>query len=380
MKKITILAMSLFLSILIAVPANAEATIESQYFTDTEGNVNFSEIEWLAENEIVQGYEDKTFKPTNYISRAEFLKILTLANGMDLPVDPNASEITFSDVNTEDWFHEFVEYAVSRGIINGYPDGTFKPHQNILYPEAFKIISISMFNQDIVLQDCISSSNSWSYDEQDCPNLWYWPHFTFSWNYNFFPETHKENFYETVNWRLQRGDMAKMIFRARAIKETEINGEYLAFRSPLYPSSLNPNESDFLMSKIKVGDTIKGLTVKSVSPASGTKRTALNTKIEFEGEFELDVLYKLEGEELHILNPSTSIPSPVILEEKENNDLPAYNAPIVVNLSSFYKDQITIEAGQGIFTLENLIITITEDGKVARTAELLRVEDLKGNN
>ena len=41
----------------------------------------------------------------------------------------------FSDVKPADWFSSFVESAISKGIVAGYPDGTFRPKKEVTYAE-----------------------------------------------------------------------------------------------------------------------------------------------------------------------------------------------------------------------------------------------------
>ena len=47
----------------------------------------------------------------------------------------------FTDVNKEAWYAEAVEEAAFDGIINGYPDGTFKPEKAVTRAELAAIYS-----------------------------------------------------------------------------------------------------------------------------------------------------------------------------------------------------------------------------------------------
>lgn len=100
---------------------------------------NYFDIRHLYENGIVQGYEDGSFKPDQTINRAEFTKIMVGTIVGQKPLEHAGS--CFSDVSTDDWFYPYVCYAERTGMINGYPDGSFKPAQNIQFVEAAKIIS-----------------------------------------------------------------------------------------------------------------------------------------------------------------------------------------------------------------------------------------------
>ena len=90
---------------------------------------------------IVKGYEDDTFKPNNNVTRAEALKIILVAAGVD---DFDSVTPNFSDVDTvNDWFAKYSAYAKSSGLVGGYSDGSFKGNQTITRAEVCKLLSLS---------------------------------------------------------------------------------------------------------------------------------------------------------------------------------------------------------------------------------------------
>lgn len=90
------------------------------------------------ENGFIKGYPNKTFKPSNNITREEMIAAAMRA------FDKKAGEefdIIFSDKNSiQAWAFEYVRTGVYIDVIEGYPDGTFKPGNNITRAEAFTII------------------------------------------------------------------------------------------------------------------------------------------------------------------------------------------------------------------------------------------------
>ncbi|WP_096550471.1 S-layer homology domain-containing protein [Ureibacillus thermosphaericus] len=54
---------------------------------------------------------------------------------------PTAEAASFPDVKSSDYFNEAVKSLTDRGIIKGFPDGTFKPYQNVTRGQAAKIIA-----------------------------------------------------------------------------------------------------------------------------------------------------------------------------------------------------------------------------------------------
>jgi peptide/nickel transport system substrate-binding protein len=105
--------------------------------SDIAGHWAENSINALLEKNLVSGYPDGTFKPDNLVTRAEFLKILTSVLNIP-PATGGTSQ--FSDVTPEDWFFGYVLAAVEKGIVSGYPDGTFKPNNPITREEAAKIV------------------------------------------------------------------------------------------------------------------------------------------------------------------------------------------------------------------------------------------------
>jgi len=105
------------------------------YKINLEGLVSFSDVKdkaWYKEsidkaasNGITGGYPDGTFKPNNQISRAEIASLIARIGKFEL------KEITetdsFNDIKSSKWYYKSIIMAKQNGIIGGYPDGSFKP-------------------------------------------------------------------------------------------------------------------------------------------------------------------------------------------------------------------------------------------------------------
>lgn len=118
----------------------------AQNFPDVpEGSRFAGAVYYLRDKGIISGYPDGTFKPDQTINRAEALKIAMLAAGDETGETAPAS---FPDVSSEDWFYDYVQVAVTRGIVEGYEDGTFKPGNNINIAESMKIVFLA-FGVDV---------------------------------------------------------------------------------------------------------------------------------------------------------------------------------------------------------------------------------------
>ncbi len=110
--------------------------LASAQFFDVEGIEYQESIETLELRGVINGYDDGSFKPDNSINRAEFLKIVMSSADLETLAEENC----FPDVPSDSWFSEYVCSASSLGVVNGYPDGTFKPGKAISFVEAFSIV------------------------------------------------------------------------------------------------------------------------------------------------------------------------------------------------------------------------------------------------
>lgn len=107
-------------------------------FSDLPDTSTYStSVSYLAEVGIIDGYPDGTFRPNQKVNRAEFLKLVLESSEI-------ATDITtptpFPDVDNGAWYAPYLRKAYTEGWIQGYPDGTFKPEQFINKVEALKII------------------------------------------------------------------------------------------------------------------------------------------------------------------------------------------------------------------------------------------------
>lgn len=107
-------------------------------FKDVSADTNFdASINFIQSKGIVSGFGDNTFRPENTVTRAELLKMILLAKGQE-PAASEAAEC-FPDVDKQMWYAKYICHAENNDIVNGFPDGTFKPNQPVSYKEALKI-------------------------------------------------------------------------------------------------------------------------------------------------------------------------------------------------------------------------------------------------
>ncbi|HEY9737094.1 MAG TPA: S-layer homology domain-containing protein [Trichocoleus sp.] len=94
-------------------------------------------IERLAAENIIAGFPDGTFKPNQPVTRAQFAAIVEQAFSQP----STRSAPNFPDVPANYWAQNVIRGAYSSGFLSGYPDGTFKPNQEI--PRVQVLVSLA---------------------------------------------------------------------------------------------------------------------------------------------------------------------------------------------------------------------------------------------
>lgn len=107
---------------------------------DVNGHWSQEAVNDLASRMIVSGVDGGYFHPDKPITRAEFAAIIV--RGLGLADDENT--VVFSDVNASDWYAGIVAQAAQYGIVNGYEDRSFRPLQSITREEAMVMIARAM--------------------------------------------------------------------------------------------------------------------------------------------------------------------------------------------------------------------------------------------
>ena len=123
MKKFLSLALALVMTMsLVTISAGAKD------FTDSSKITYGDAVKVMSAIEVVDGYAQGDFRPTNTLTRGAAAKIIcnmvlgpTTAGALPTSVAP------FKDVPAGSTFAGYIAYCSQKGIINGYADGTFRP-------------------------------------------------------------------------------------------------------------------------------------------------------------------------------------------------------------------------------------------------------------
>lgn len=105
-------------------------------FKDLANNWARESINRLASIGVINGYEDKTFRPNAAISRAEFAHLLVKS----LELRSSSGTMPFTDVKSNYWARESIMIAYQQGIVTGYDDKTFRPEAQISRSEMVAML------------------------------------------------------------------------------------------------------------------------------------------------------------------------------------------------------------------------------------------------
>jgi hypothetical protein len=123
-------ALALFLSVMMFLTLVPFVSAATPSFSDVPRNHwAYKAITEMADKGIISGYNDRTFRPNNEVTRAEFAKIMIAA--ADIDFDKRSVSQTFKDVPRSHWAFYYVEYA--KPYLTGYKSGstyTYKPNQS----------------------------------------------------------------------------------------------------------------------------------------------------------------------------------------------------------------------------------------------------------
>ena len=107
----------------------------SAFYDVPNGSWFTQAVSYLASREVLLGYPDGSFRPNQPITRAEFATVASRFDNL-ATTQTNA----FPDVQGH-WAMQYINSAYAKGWVSGYPDGTFKPQQNITRAETVTVVN-----------------------------------------------------------------------------------------------------------------------------------------------------------------------------------------------------------------------------------------------
>src|SRR3989339_117512 len=189
---------TILISTLLLLPLAHASTFSDIYSSDP---LNES-IDYLVSNNVVEGYDDSTFRPLNLINRAEFTKMIVEGVVGETP-DATLYYDCFDDV-TNEWFAKYICYAEDQGWVQGYDGINFKPADNITRAEAVKILAEAYAWE-------LSGDTYWSEFGDNEKDVWYYDYLLMAEERGIFDELSS---YISPNELISRRQMSTLLYRA----------------------------------------------------------------------------------------------------------------------------------------------------------------------
>lgn len=177
-----------------------EAMTWDNDFSDVQKGQWFNcAISTMASLNVLNGYPDGTFRPNAPITRAEFAAIAARFDGREA-----GGIARFSDIRGH-WSAAEVSRAYLNRWVDGYPDGTFRPDRDITRAEAMTLVNRVLHRNPETVEDLLPDMVIWK-DNMD-ENAWYYlavQEATNSHDYNRKRNTHENWLYleENPDWAL----------------------------------------------------------------------------------------------------------------------------------------------------------------------------------
>jgi len=107
-------------------------------FTDVYKSATYyKSVQFVYENGLFNGTSATKFEPDTTMTRAMFVTVLGRLAGVNVD---NYRSSSFKDVPTGEWYSEYVEWASSIGLVEGYGNGKFGPNDAITHAQMYVLM------------------------------------------------------------------------------------------------------------------------------------------------------------------------------------------------------------------------------------------------
>lgn len=114
-------------------------SVQGDVFPDVDLNRwSVADIEYMAKYNVIEGYPDGEFKPSRNLSRAEFAALIRRFAGLE----QSDAENIFPDLTDNHWAYEDIMALYGAGMLSGYEDGTIRPENEITRAEVMKVVNL----------------------------------------------------------------------------------------------------------------------------------------------------------------------------------------------------------------------------------------------
>lgn len=121
-----------------AVPVATVSAASADDFKDVDKNAwYYSSMDYLVDKGVLGGYSDNTLRPMATLTRAEAATMLVASLGISAPSN---AKLPFTDTKDNAWYTGAIAALVDRDILDGFPNGSFKPNDTVTRAEFAKMI------------------------------------------------------------------------------------------------------------------------------------------------------------------------------------------------------------------------------------------------
>jgi len=111
----------------------------AQYFSEVGANATAKAVADLKNLNIMIGDPNGDFRGESTITRAEISTILCRINGFEELAKTYSGTATFTDTENH-WAKNYIELCKTRGYINGFPEGDFRPEEMVTVGQALTML------------------------------------------------------------------------------------------------------------------------------------------------------------------------------------------------------------------------------------------------
>lgn len=264
---------------------------------------------------IMVGDENGNLNLDAPVTRAEFSKIAINASKYKNMVALGATVSVFKDCTYTHWAAPYVKVAVSNGIITGYPDGTFRPEETVLYEEAITVfLKLLGYTDD-------DFGNSWPYGQAGiAANL-----------------SLNKNIDKTIGNTMTRGDIMALVYNVLTCDIKGTSSDYISAVDGIF-------YEDAVIMATNREDTSVG--ANSVLTNVGTFKLNDNFDYSCVG-LKGDLAVKTSGELIAFM-PYSQKSEKYVVYSKLDNSIVAYNNGVMTELD--ISDNTTVYSGSEKYT------------------------------
>ncbi len=132
------IVLALALCLVVSSVSLVSAASDTLILSDIAGNWAEEDIQAYVELGYLNGYPDGTFRPENQMTRAEFAKVINLAMGYTTKSD---DIYEYEDVNEDAWYYDALAIALDAGYMIGTSETTMDPDSYVTKEQAFIMVN-----------------------------------------------------------------------------------------------------------------------------------------------------------------------------------------------------------------------------------------------